>query len=620
MHTKVFKSSAILVPAFRYFAALAFSLAVCAVLSVSACRAPVYPVYKEPVYNNKLVILDYPDKMDYFYGQQLKLDGLRASYTDGNGNVQIVDDPKAFAVSGYNPLSAGTQTIRVIASYHYADFQVNVLSYTLYSIAVTSSPSGAVYYEGENANVFSPDVTVTASWLDITGSQLLEETVDNSDLVFTVDPFTVGATKAITVSYTTLAIGAGTSTKTASFTVGTVHSMTSLDIAKLPDKTAYMYRDSLDLTGLEVVAAYDDSRLVTVNNSELVIAGYNPKEDCTVILGYGSKTASYNVTVDQTNAEYRVFFNTFWGGDIPYVTVKRGDKVPVPDTSALAKDGFTFTGEWYTDATLQDEWVYSGKWDFDNDTVTGDMTLYAKWTGGEKYMVGLPLQTLDKAIVTGQVVYLTAGRKYTLGARYAHQNNGRGPLQLVAYYCPGNGGVADHVYDLSQPLTQDGIAFETVEFEFTASVSQIYFVGFSEGFQHSNAGCTVFIHELWLKESGEGDINLLPYGDLIFRDQYALGPVYGQDNDCSWAGANGVIKFSRGPGWDNDIINVYGPRDNAAPGLWFYMYSWYGGLQCVPYDRGEAPSWTGGSDFIHDNIGMYSGAPVTFPKPVWIYD
>ena len=50
-----------------------------------------------------------------------------------------------------------------------------------------------------------------------------------------------------------------------------------------------------------------------------------------------------------------------------------GDKVDAP--TGVTKDGYTLEG-WYTDEQL----TPASKWDFDNSTVTGDITLYAKWT------------------------------------------------------------------------------------------------------------------------------------------------------------------------------------------------------------------------------------------------
>lgn len=49
---------------------------------------------------------------------------------------------------------------------------------------------------------------------------------------------------------------------------------------------------------------------------------------------------------------------------------KRGDKVTCPQTPI--RFGRTFLG-WYTDDS------FTQKWDFDNDTVKGSMTLYARW-------------------------------------------------------------------------------------------------------------------------------------------------------------------------------------------------------------------------------------------------
>lgn len=62
---------------------------------------------------------------------------------------------------------------------------------------------------------------------------------------------------------------------------------------------------------------------------------------------------------------------TFMNGSSQYAMQVVNDKASAPDTPV--KSGYTFGG-WYKDSTLQTPW------DFANDTVTTDTTLYAKWT------------------------------------------------------------------------------------------------------------------------------------------------------------------------------------------------------------------------------------------------
>ena len=68
---------------------------------------------------------------------------------------------------------------------------------------------------------------------------------------------------------------------------------------------------------------------------------------------------------------YTVTFETSGGSAVDPVTVDAVSSVTKP--ADPTKSGYTFGG-WYKDSTLQTPW------DFANDTVTADTTLYAKWT------------------------------------------------------------------------------------------------------------------------------------------------------------------------------------------------------------------------------------------------
>ena len=69
---------------------------------------------------------------------------------------------------------------------------------------------------------------------------------------------------------------------------------------------------------------------------------------------------------------YTVTFNKNGHGTAPAAqTVKKGYKATEP--TAPTAEGYTFGG-WFKEASATNEW------DFDEDTVTADVTLYAKWT------------------------------------------------------------------------------------------------------------------------------------------------------------------------------------------------------------------------------------------------
>lgn len=69
-----------------------------------------------------------------------------------------------------------------------------------------------------------------------------------------------------------------------------------------------------------------------------------------------------------------VSFETNGGSAVPAQTVQYGEKVQRPANPT--REGYQLVG-WYTDIDLRNPW------DFDADTVQGNMTLYAKWEQGE---------------------------------------------------------------------------------------------------------------------------------------------------------------------------------------------------------------------------------------------
>ncbi|AWB46455.1 hypothetical protein DCC85_21305 [Paenibacillus sp. CAA11] len=85
-------------------------------------------------------------------------------------------------------------------------------------------------------------------------------------------------------------------------------------------------------------------------------------------------TADLTLYAKWTEKEYSVSFETSGGSAVASQTLKEGEKAVEP-TPAPTRGGYTFGG-WYTDSGL------TAPYDF-NTPVTGNLTLYAKWTEKE---------------------------------------------------------------------------------------------------------------------------------------------------------------------------------------------------------------------------------------------
>lgn len=77
-----------------------------------------------------------------------------------------------------------------------------------------------------------------------------------------------------------------------------------------------------------------------------------------------------------TTTKYTVTFNSNGGSAVASQTVSEGGQVQEADDPT--QDSYTFGG-WYKDAACTD----GNEWDFENGTVPGNITLYAKWTENE---------------------------------------------------------------------------------------------------------------------------------------------------------------------------------------------------------------------------------------------
>jgi hypothetical protein len=305
-----------------------------------------------------------------------------------------------------------------------------------------------------------------------------------------------------------------------------------------------------------------------VGTYTLTVTGINSAGTVTVAVsksGYTFNPASKTVTVAFSNKR-TVFFNT--GADqsiAPIANLDPGAKITAP-TETLSKDGFTFDGKWYKDysfdtATGLRTYSEGDEWDFDTDTVTANMTLYAGRTGGVKLMPLTYIWSNQPDHLQGAVLTLTQGKTYKLGVRYILQPN-YGPIQLQAR--------RENDTAVFSLTLEAGSAtfFQMAEGQFTATASgdQGYFIGLSQ--VSSENGGTYIIHEIWLKEVGGGDINLLTVGDFVWKDADVGAAGFNKSTEAANIG-----KPFWGPGgirnaeWPSNKWNM-NARENHYTTLW----------------------------------------------------
>jgi hypothetical protein len=161
------------------------------------------------------------------------------------------------------------------------------------------------------------------------------------------------------------------------------------------------------------------------------------------------------------------------------------------------------------------------------------MTLYAGWSGGAKRLPRSWIWRDNSSILQGRLIELTTGKTYKVGARY-YLEPGLAPIYLIASKPLGETASYTHTTASETSVELTGITaddcFKISEGQFTASATGWYFIGISNYNETAtgsdkNSGRLV-LHEVWLKEAGGGDINLLPNGDFIQKDLESGSSVF----------------------------------------------------------------------------------------------
>lgn len=249
------------------------------------------PINAGAVTPSAIQITALPHKLNYTVGEALDLSGLEVSATFEDGTTVLVYD---YQIATENP-TAREGTVPVVISYGNvsASFDITVsgaVSVTPSAIRITVLPNKLVYHVGEA--------------LDLTG---MEVTADYSDgrsavvsgyEVITQEPTSTPGTITVTIGYEGV---------TAAFEIRVASNnpsepdITGLEITKYPDKLEYYTGEALDLTGMEVKAAYKDGTMAYIKDYEVVTQNPTSGQGLKPItISYKGFTAAFNIRVIST--------------------------------------------------------------------------------------------------------------------------------------------------------------------------------------------------------------------------------------------------------------------------------------------------------------------------------
>ena len=124
--------------------------------------------------------------------------------------------------------------------------------------------------------------------------------------------------------------------------------------------------EKLDSSSLAV----PQGKWVLYFKTDVKVESSNPQTSYTITLSDKEGVVSDSVTAE-LRKRFKVTFDSQGGSIVPDQYIEKDGKVTKPTNPTKA--GFDFGG-WYTNTS------YSTQWNFDTNTVTGNMTLYAKWT------------------------------------------------------------------------------------------------------------------------------------------------------------------------------------------------------------------------------------------------
>ena len=224
-----------------------------------------------------------PTKVEYYVGDTLDLTGMvvQANYTDNSDKTLLDTD---YTVDIDRPLTIDDTQIVITYKENghtrtaIQPIAVEEIPIVLSSIAVTTAPTKVEYFVGDTLDVTG--IVVTATYSDGSEVDVTEDCTFSPE-----DGATLTAEDTtLTVSFTDEEV---TKTATVSLTV-TALALESIAFTGVPTLT-YSVGDTLDLTGVEITATYNNGDTQVVTDS----CSFTPADGATLTAENTRLTASY---------------------------------------------------------------------------------------------------------------------------------------------------------------------------------------------------------------------------------------------------------------------------------------------------------------------------------------
>lgn len=151
------------------------------------------------------------------------------------------------------------------------------------------------------------------------------------------------------------------------------------------------------ITGVESGSTIEEPEPPTKEHYNF--GGWFKESDCINEWDFDTDTVTEDITLYAkfTIETFTVTFNSEGGTQVsPYTSVEYGSTISEPSTPEKLEKDF---GGWFKDEE------YENEWDFENDVVTDDITLYAKWIDWSTSRISNP------NVFSGMPLTLTRGRK-----------------------------------------------------------------------------------------------------------------------------------------------------------------------------------------------------------------
>ena len=236
-----------------------------------------------------------PDKTVYEIGEELDITGLSVkAYREFDGYEYIDESECTF--SGFDSSSPGIKKITVEyrgkTAYFYITVNEAEEEVVLSSISINRYPAKTEYEIGESLNTFGLKLKLTYS---------------DGSYEYVTDGFAVSGFDSSSSGTKTIRVEYGGKITTFTVTVNEPEEqiiLLSISVFSKPNKTVYEIGEELDTTGLKLKLKHSDNSITYVSDG-FIVSGFNSNVagTKTITVKYGDKSATFTVTVNETEEE-----------------------------------------------------------------------------------------------------------------------------------------------------------------------------------------------------------------------------------------------------------------------------------------------------------------------------